>query len=1080
MIFLICFFSSHDAGSQCLSPQTIDPDPVDGIECGTASPGSASVRVYLNIIKNTDCNGGLSSGIQTALKEFLTNVYGTHNINLNFPTCNLDLCDNVVSRENLLQYFNTHSIPDGINGYLFNDAGSGDAYSIPSTNFYAGGLDFKTVAHELGHCLGLLHTFNCQGGNNECVDRNHTSATNGGDKVCDTEADPQNGVDENTCMKTNPLFDNNSADHKGCLFFANTCAGDEYNPPVHNIMSYYYNCMESFTPGQAERMKQMMILSPMLQYASGDGNEIISTNTTWLTDVNMDYDLLIKSGITLTVKAKLKMATSRKIILEGGANLIVDGGTLTVGNVKKVCGSTQDTGPFWKGVELGRNGGRGIVQLINNATIEHSYSGLFTTSGGRAFVVANNAAWYNNRTGIDMISSNRTNVMLFISNCNFELNSLYKGSEAYHQIILANGIAKFNNCSIENKSSQFPNSIAGILEDGTSLEFINSPKVSGYYYGIKASGNMSTFVIHNNHFEKFYYGVWTMGVNNFRITENEFKAGSYGSNNTSTGLFVWSGTGFEVSNNDFINAAVLPRRSDGIEIYHVNDFEDNYISSGNTFTGLFYGIELSKFGCPTLLITCNDFANCREDVFVQSSSQVKRVQNFNMQPAGNTFTNPSLNFNYRNLHLTEIDYWYNGLISSHYPQIVHNVKLSQHDENGNRCYIEPICPECDPESVHDQRFNNLLTTESNVQDSLKALLDGGQPPYWKAEVQQATTQNAASLLTQLQGLNPNVSSELMTEIWFRDDIFSAQERFDLVCLNPMVMLDETFYNMVQDTSPGITTQMRDSLQNLEIPSSGLRYELVKRNSGIRHEKISLCHAMSSYHQLNDTSGITNAIKWLNRIPLVSARMDAVLLSINDGDLNVISGYLSQINSLATANGSAQLQAEADAFESLIDILLPVYVDNRFIGNLDSNEVVQLQNLAIQGNYFANVLASAWLEFYYEISAYYEPLSFVSDSRFQYYNSTSAPEIIEKIQLPSIEVYPTLVSDELILFSSGMGKKSFLEMTIVDIFGKVRKKVTMSETSNMIKVDASGLSKGSYYINIVLGNKFLSTKRFIKI
>lgn len=1080
MFLLICLYNGYDAGSQCISPQTSEPDPVEGIECGTTSPGSAAVRVYLHIIKNTDCSGGLSSGIQTALKEFLSNVYGAHNINLNFPACNLDLCDNVISRENLLQYFNTHSIPDGINGYLFNDAGSGDAYFIPSTDFYAGGLDFKTVAHELGHCLGLLHTFNCQGGNNECVDRNHTSATNGGDKVCDTDADPWNGIDENTCMKTTSLFDNDSSDHNGCLSFANTCAGDEYNPPIHNIMSYYGECVESFTPGQAERMKQMMILNPVLQYASGDGNEVISSNTYWTSDVTMDYDLLIKAGITLTVKAKLKMATSRKIILEAGATLIVDGGTLTIGNSKKTCGGTQDTGPFWKGVEIGKNGGRGTVQLINNAIIEHSYSGLYTSAGGRAFVVTNNAFWYNNRSGIDMISSNRTQVMLFISNSVFELNSQYKGSDYHHQIILANGIANFNICRIENKTNIFPNFIAAILEDGTALQFRNSPKISGFYYGIKASGNLNTFYIDNNIFEKFYYGVWTMGVNNFRLTNNDFKAGAYGTNFTSTGLFIWSGTGFQISNNDFINFSVSPRRSDGIEVYHVNDFEDNYISSDNTFTGLYYGIKLSKFGCPTLLITCNDFANCREDIYVQSSSQVKRIQNFNMQPAGNTFTSPPLDFNYRNLYQSDIEYWYNGLIPTHYPQTVNKVNRIRYDETGVRCYVEPICPECDLESVHDQRYSNLLTTESDVQDSLDELLDGAQTTYWIAEVQQATTQNAASLLTQVQGLNPNVSSDLMTEIWYRDDLFTGQERFDLVCMNPLVLLDETFYNILQDTSLGITTQMRDSLQNLEIPSSGLRYELVKRSSEIRHEKISLSHAMSSFHQLNDTSGIANAIKWLDRIPLVSARMDAALLSINNGDLNVIPGYLSQINSLASANGSAQLQAEADAFESLIDILLPAYEYNRFIGSLDSIEVVELQNLAIQGNYFANVLASGWLEFYYAISAYYEPLRVAVDSGFKYYNSASIPDVVSEMQLPSVEIYPTLVSNELVLFKSGMDKMSILELTIVDIFGIVRKKVSMSETSNIIRVDASGLSKGSYYLNIVLGNKSLSTKRFIKI
>jgi hypothetical protein len=88
----------------------------------------------------------------------------------------------------------------------------------------------RTATHEVGHYLGLEHTFNPQGA---CGDENPPGCYGSGDLICDT------------LPQASPNF--------GCPVSADSCGTSD---PFHNYMDYTEDlCMEEFTVEQSRRTR---------------------------------------------------------------------------------------------------------------------------------------------------------------------------------------------------------------------------------------------------------------------------------------------------------------------------------------------------------------------------------------------------------------------------------------------------------------------------------------------------------------------------------------------------------------------------------------------------------------------------------------------------------------------------------------------------------------------------------------------------------------------------------------------------------------------------------------------------------
>ena len=257
LLCIFSVFSLNNAKAQTLncdtptSPDFLKSVKLDSVRSIAGYATAKTVRVVFHILRNDD--GSNAAATEAYLEAELVKIKSEFQPwDICFALIGFDYINNTTLNNSMNSNNSAHTAAlfpndwaNALNIYchkeLSNNNGTGligTAYAIPSTHL---SIDIPenfdgVLSHEIGHCLGLYHTFETAFGD-ELVNGSNCSTT--GDKVCDTPADPNGSFNSTTCVYTGTTRDANN---------------QLYSPMVNNLMSYYFNCMTIFTAGQRTRV----------------------------------------------------------------------------------------------------------------------------------------------------------------------------------------------------------------------------------------------------------------------------------------------------------------------------------------------------------------------------------------------------------------------------------------------------------------------------------------------------------------------------------------------------------------------------------------------------------------------------------------------------------------------------------------------------------------------------------------------------------------------------------------------------------------------------------------------------------
>ncbi len=608
------------------------------------------------------------------------------------------------------------------------------------------------------------------------------------------------------------------------------------------------------SPIQIGRIRRALYTDPVrMTYSSGYSSVPleITNDETWDFTVKLYQDVIVKSGSKLTIKCIATFVPEAKLIVEPGAELIIDGGKLQEGKFEE----------HWQGIYVGGNSSlpqtpsnqgvitaidgeiRGARNGITNINVNSNGEWIWGSTGG--IISCTGTKFLNNMRDVQLlkyISPNAKNEKYQASfiNCTFQRGASY-GINSIIQSMTMWGVAGVDimGCTFKNLNN------GDVKYDGGAIYTINATyKVNesvngdpcifeGYADAIRSEGDISVafpIKIIGSQFENNIHSVYLNSVVGSRVSHNSFKvrtSHSYippaGSSfqNSAYGVYLDYSSGFALEENVFENldnpnnlsAAIVVKDNGGAsdQVYH------------NTIDDFYYGIQAIGnnqssydpiYGLNFICNNCGETNANTKDIQVDANGQVGGIQGENLRLPSNQFSPNTLTRHFDNFGSYTITYEY----GTGDPRVVPSQYLGINPvASTNPANISINCPVvAKPEALPGPVLTELNQIENAlIGDRLlmTQLIDEGSTPQLESQILFASNQTEyQTLYLDLMDISPYVSIDNLLNLIYIEDYPELALR-NILLANPHGLRDGQVWDAITNRTPALSQQTIDDLEN---------------------------------------------------------------------------------------------------------------------------------------------------------------------------------------------------------------------------------------------------------------------------
>ncbi|MFN3300587.1 MAG: M43 family zinc metalloprotease [Sediminibacterium sp.] len=992
-----------------------------------------------------------------------------------------------------------------ISGYAYLPPAPSNVDGIVAVHHYIGttgtavGNELNTLSHEAGHYLSLLHVWGYDGffsppystchANNECLVK--------GDFVCDTP--PASG----------PLYTSGSCPSP----VPNDCSLDvpDLPYPVENYMSYANECQTRFTEGQAARMHfalenyrlNLWSISNLIGTGAGESNGAditINANTTWswATQPNgkiVAGNITIKSGSTLNIECILLMSINKKIVIEKGAKLLVNGGRISTYSPKCVG--------FWTGIEVNGDptksqtiANQGTLELKNGAFIDHANNAIVTgtngiTTQGGGIIKADNTTFQNNRRAVEFLRYNIADNESYFNNCTFELRSYYPQTTYVGMVTIWDNYGiPFTNCTFRNLSASLADKKYGIYTIDAGYQVLSGSNFNGFVGGVYGTNSSTsrTFSVSGSTFRNSALGVYAGSVNNISATGNAFNVGQYSTGSYNYGVYLSASSGYTVQNNSFTgyNPTATPGPAG---VFCLNTGDANNVVRENSYTNLYAGNYAvgdnrnNSIPANGLKFLCNlNNANAAYDFLVvnytdPNVSGIATPQGSSLAAAGNTFSLRSspTGSDYRNNTNYSIQYYYQNVVGENPMNTTGVVKTLTSNGSGCTSFIMGGGSLSSSELASLQNGYNTQKSKYDTElQTRNSKLDNGNTNALSTEIDKVQRGSSTALEEKLMGISPWLSTEVLKQVLDKKEVFTSDFAVKLLKANPEALFSPSLQRTMEQVLSVEQLNTVRAAQNTSTERSALESRLAEAGNQWSWR----ADAILRHYLITAPIDLKKVREWLDKKNDLESSYQIVESWLQEK--NTAQAKKSLNNIAAQFKLTAWQQSVYEDYQKITDLKIKAMDQGRTIADFNETEVAALVALADRNLGRAGEQARGILNFFYGYNYVAAPLSLSDDAVAQRSQRLLPESNVMSAQVTSlIQVVPNPASSE-VTFKYNLNEQQMQEafIQVVDFTGKVIQRFEINENMGEIHWNMNHLQNGIYFYSMRNNGKVISFGRLV--